>query len=68
MKRDWRPLLADGRLDCERLGAEVELTRCLACNWLLDLDRAGSTPALRCAAFRPIPTGAARGYDAEHVD
>jgi len=56
-ERGWLPLLANGRVQCARRGEEVELTRCLECNWLQDLDRAAGTPALRCAAANPVPDG-----------
>jgi len=45
----WRPLKDGGRVECPRRGEEVDLVRCLECNWLLDLDRSGR-PTLRCAA------------------
>jgi hypothetical protein len=67
-ERDWRPMLGDGRVECPRLGEEVELARCLGCNWLLDLDRAAGTPALRCAAARPIPDGRRPDPTVQHVD
>lgn len=70
MNRDlaWRPVLADGRVHCPRVGEEVELTRCLACNWLLDLDRAAGPAVLRCAAADPVPDGRKPGPNAPHVD
>jgi hypothetical protein len=67
-ERDWRPLLADGRVQCARLGQEVDLARCLECNWLLDLDRAAGTPALRCAAASSVPDGRRDGPTARHID
>jgi len=67
-ERDWRPLLPDARVQCARLGEVVELARCLECNWLLDLDRAGGTPSLRCAASSPIPDGREPGPTVRHVD
>jgi hypothetical protein len=67
-EREWRPLLADGRVQCARLGEEVDLARCLGCNWLLDLDRAAGTPTLRCAAASPVPDGRHAGPTVRHVD
>jgi len=65
-EREWRPLLSDGRVQCPRRGEEVELARCLECNWLLDLDRAAGMPTLRCAAGRvPDSQSGTRG---QHVD
>ena len=67
-EHDWRPLLVDGHVQCARLNEIVELERCLECNWLLDLDRAAGSPALRCAAAIPIPDGGQPGPIAQHVD
>jgi hypothetical protein len=67
-ERDWRPLLADGQVQCARLGHEVDLARCLECNWLLDLDRAAGTPALRCAAASPVVDGRDDRPTVRHVD
>jgi len=67
-EREWRPVLGDGRVHCPRLGEDVELARCLDCNWLLDLDRAAGTPTLRCAASSPIPDGRQPGPTVRHVD
>jgi hypothetical protein len=64
----WRPVLASGRVQCARRGEEVELGRCLECNWLLDLDRAAGTPALRCAAVSPIRDGRNSGSADSHID
>jgi hypothetical protein len=66
--RSWRPLEGDGRIHCPRLGEQVDLARCLGCNWLLDLDRAAGTPALRCAAASPIPDGRRPDRIVGHVD
>jgi hypothetical protein len=64
----WLSVLAGGRVRCARRGEEVELARCLECNWLQDLDRAASTPAVRCTAASPVPDGRhARSTDG-HVD
>jgi hypothetical protein len=65
---DWRSLLPDGHVQCPRLGGVVALARCLECNWLLDLDRAACTPALRCAAASPIADGRDDGPRVRHVD
>jgi hypothetical protein len=67
-ERGWRPVLASGRVQCARLGEEVDLARCLECNWLLDLDRAAGTPALRCAAASPVPDGRQPDLTVRHVD
>ena len=67
-ERDWLPLLPDGHVQCARLGQEVDLARCLECNWLLDLDRTAGTPALRCAAADPTPDGRRPGPTVGHVD
>jgi len=67
-ERDWQPLLPGARVQCQRLGELVDLSRCLECNWLLDLDRAAGTPALRCAAASPIPDGRQPGTTVRHVD
>ena len=67
-EHDWRPLLPDGHVQCARAGQEVDLARCLECNWLLDLDRTAGTPALRCAAASPIPDGRRPEPAAGHVD
>jgi hypothetical protein len=67
-ERDWRPLLADGRVQCARLGEAVDLAHCLECNWLLDLDRAAGPPALRCAAASPVADGRQTGPKVRHVD
>ncbi|HEV1996627.1 MAG TPA: hypothetical protein VGR61_00655 [Candidatus Dormibacteraeota bacterium] len=67
-ERGWRPVLASGRVQCVRRAEEVDLARCLECNWLLELDRTAGTPALRCAATSPIPDDRdARSAD-RHVD
>ena len=66
-ERDWLPLLPDGHVQCARLGQEVDLARCLECNWLLDLDRAAGTPALSCAAAR-MPDARESGTAGQHVD
>jgi hypothetical protein len=67
-EHDWLPLLADGRVQCVRLGEEVDLARCLGCNWLLDLDRAAGTPTLRCAASSPVADGRQAGSTGRHID
>ena len=67
-EHDWRPLLLDSHVQCARVGQEVDLARCLECNWLLDLDRTAGTPALRCAAASPIAAGRRPGPAAGHVD
>jgi hypothetical protein len=64
----WRPVLASGRVQCARLGQEVDLDRCLECNWLLDLDRAAGTPALRCSAASPVADGRDDRPTVRHVD
>ena len=54
----WRSIESPQRVRClRRNGQVVDLSHCLSCNWLLDLDRAGP-PRLRCAAdvevFEPV--------------
>ncbi|HEY8830033.1 MAG TPA: hypothetical protein VIM83_05490, partial [Candidatus Limnocylindria bacterium] len=66
-EHDWRPLLLDSHVQCARVGQEVDLARCLECNWLLDLDRTAGTPALRCAAAR-MPDARESGTAGQHVD
>jgi len=51
----WLAVNPGGRVQCPRRNEELELERCLECNWLLDLDRAAGTPALRCSAVSPVP-------------
>ena len=53
-ERAWLPIRRSGRVFCARRGEEVELLRCLGCNWLEDLDRATGRPAVRCAAADPV--------------
>ena len=67
-ERGWRPVRASGLVHCARRDEAVELARCLACNWLLDLDRAAGTQALRCAAAIPIRDGRHAGSADPHVD
>lgn len=67
-ERGWRPVLASARVQCARRGEEVDLARCLECTWLLDLDRAAGTPALRCGAVSPVPDGQDAGLADRHVD
>jgi hypothetical protein len=67
-ERDWRPVLASGRVHCPRRGEQVDLARCLECNWLLDLDCSAGTPALRCAAVSPVQVGQDAGLTDRHVD
>ncbi len=66
--RAWRALLIDGRVKCPRRDEVVDLALCLGCNWLLDLDRASGTPAVRCAAATPIVDGQLPGPDIRHID
>ena len=47
----WRPMDSAQRVRCPRRdGDEVDLSRCLGRNWLLELDRSAGPPRLRCAA------------------
>lgn len=65
----WRPILLDGRVQCARRDREVDLSECLECNWLLDLDRAAGTASLRCGADLPSPAARAVADPAHrHVD
>jgi hypothetical protein len=64
----WLSIRASGRVRRARRGEEVELARCLDCNWLQDLDRAASSPALRCAAASPVPDGRQTRSTDGHVD
>ena len=50
----WQAIDA-GRVYCARRDAEVDLSRCLECNWLLDLDRSSADPALRCVVSGTAP-------------
>jgi hypothetical protein len=58
----------DRGVPCPRRGEIVDLARCLACNWLLDLDRTGGTPSLRCAAARTVADDRSTSNDHAHVD
>ena len=55
--RGWLAAEVDDLIPCPRQGGVVDLERCLGCNWLLDLDRAGGAPAVRCAAVDPVADG-----------
>ena len=64
-----RLTVSPGRvLACPRHDAEVELARCLECNWLLELDRVSATPSLLCAAISPIAGGGRMSAVREHID
>ncbi|HEV2249349.1 MAG TPA: hypothetical protein VGT60_02450 [Candidatus Limnocylindria bacterium] len=64
----WLVAHADGRFRCPRRLWAVDLGRCLGCNWLVDLDRAGSPPSLRCAATEPVPDGRRSSEIRAHLD
>lgn len=64
----WRAVDASGRVQCARRGEEVDLACCLDRNWLLDLDRAAGTPALRCVAVSPVLDGRDPRLADRHVD
>ena len=64
----WLTLDAGARVQCPRRGDNVELARCLDCNWLLDLDRAAGSPALRCNAAASVADGRERPEADRHVD
>jgi len=70
MRKDlgWRPVKDGGRVECPRRGEEeVDLVRCLECNWLLDLDRSGR-PALRCAVTSQTLTTSDSYLRPRHID
>jgi len=64
----WLAVGATSRVQCARKAEEVDLARCLECNWLLDPHRAAGTPALRCAAVSPVADGRDAGLADRHVD
>lgn len=64
---DWLQIDPGNRIACPRRGEAVDLERCLGCNWLIDIDRAGSVPALRCGAARSDPDDA-QLRRAPHID
>ena len=65
---DWLAVAASGRVRCPRRQQLVELTACMECNWLLDLDRAAGLPALRCAAVSPTTDGREPRPAESHID
>ena len=70
MTTGWRWLAIEpgARVQCPRRNEEVELTRCLECNWVIDLDRAAGIAALRCAAVSPVADGRHISVIDRHVD
>jgi hypothetical protein len=66
--RGWLVARPDGRFPCPRRLWAVDLSLCLGCNWLLDLDRVGNPPSLQCAAADPVTDGRRSSEVPAHVD
>jgi hypothetical protein len=45
---EWRPIFDVHRVFCPRTSDEVDLSSCIGCGWLIDLDRSGGTARIRC--------------------
>jgi hypothetical protein len=64
----WLAVVPELGVACPRRGAVVDLARCLACNWLIDLDRTGVVPSLLCAAADAIADGRRPSEAHAHID